>query len=379
MTNIHPGALEQIYKCASINLSPNTMGQVCVRRWCGAGGARRASPGLGSIMAPPLPDVMACARRLPCRCWSTRPSRATPRTSSTTASAPASWPACAGERAPAQGWRAVGAACVSRPDLERARRRARLVTDGFNALEGVTCNFTEGAMYSFPQVRRHRQAPERSSLTRWSCGGMYSKAHHSGPHLACESHKCLLHAWRLPPRCRRSGCPPRPLRRRAPPARRPTSSTASGCSRPRASARCAPVEGKHTCLTALLRLCCSPSLRVVLANVVRRAGARQRLWAGGGHVPPAHHHLAAGGGDAGLCVQVQGLPRGVRQAAQVVVRLRWLGCAGIVLSCLHTSTATRNTHSGWMNDQRLSLRQDAACCPRRWPHQRRRSARRREL
>lgn len=28
MTNIHPGAVDQMYKCASINLSPNTMGQV---------------------------------------------------------------------------------------------------------------------------------------------------------------------------------------------------------------------------------------------------------------------------------------------------------------------------------------------------------------
>jgi hypothetical protein len=28
MTNIHKGAIEEIYKCASINLSPNTMGQV---------------------------------------------------------------------------------------------------------------------------------------------------------------------------------------------------------------------------------------------------------------------------------------------------------------------------------------------------------------
>ena len=30
MTNIHKGAIEEIYKCASINLSPNTMGQVCM-------------------------------------------------------------------------------------------------------------------------------------------------------------------------------------------------------------------------------------------------------------------------------------------------------------------------------------------------------------
>jgi hypothetical protein len=28
MTNIHPGTIEQIYKCASINLCPNTIGQV---------------------------------------------------------------------------------------------------------------------------------------------------------------------------------------------------------------------------------------------------------------------------------------------------------------------------------------------------------------
>jgi aspartate/methionine/tyrosine aminotransferase len=27
------------------------------------------------------------------------------------------------------------------------------VQDAFNSLEGVTCNFTEGAMYSFPQLR----------------------------------------------------------------------------------------------------------------------------------------------------------------------------------------------------------------------------------
>ena len=32
------------------------------------------------------------------------------------------------------------------------RRRARMMTDGFNACEGVTCNYTEGAMYSFPRL-----------------------------------------------------------------------------------------------------------------------------------------------------------------------------------------------------------------------------------
>lgn len=38
-------------------------------------------------------------------------------------------------------------------ELASLRRRAHMVTDGFNELEDVTCNFTEGAMYSFPQVR----------------------------------------------------------------------------------------------------------------------------------------------------------------------------------------------------------------------------------
>ena len=30
MTNIHPGTIEEVYKCASINLSPNTVGQVAL-------------------------------------------------------------------------------------------------------------------------------------------------------------------------------------------------------------------------------------------------------------------------------------------------------------------------------------------------------------
>jgi glutamate--glyoxylate aminotransferase len=38
-------------------------------------------------------------------------------------------------------------------ELASLRRRAHMVTDGFNSLEDVTCNFTEGAMYSFPQLK----------------------------------------------------------------------------------------------------------------------------------------------------------------------------------------------------------------------------------
>lgn len=44
--------------------------------------------------------------------------------------------------------------------LSTLRERAHIMTDGFNSLEGVTCNFTEGAMYSFPQIRLPPKAIE---------------------------------------------------------------------------------------------------------------------------------------------------------------------------------------------------------------------------
>lgn len=42
MTNIHPGTIEEVYKCASINLCPNTMGQVGARLGCSVGIIYRA-------------------------------------------------------------------------------------------------------------------------------------------------------------------------------------------------------------------------------------------------------------------------------------------------------------------------------------------------
>ena len=44
--------------------------------------------------------------------------------------------------------------------LASLRRRAHFFTDMFNELEGVTCNFTEGAMYSFPQLHLPKKAIE---------------------------------------------------------------------------------------------------------------------------------------------------------------------------------------------------------------------------
>jgi len=98
MTNIHPGAVEEMYKIASINLSPNTVGQVA----------------LSVLVNPPKPGD-------------------------------ASYESHKKEMA---------------AEIASLRRRARLVTDGFNSLEGVTCNFTEGAMYSFPRIRLPPKAVE---------------------------------------------------------------------------------------------------------------------------------------------------------------------------------------------------------------------------
>ncbi|KAG2494152.1 hypothetical protein HYH03_007788 [Edaphochlamys debaryana] len=98
MTNIHPGAIEEVYKCASINLSPNTMGQIALS--CLVNPPKKGDPSYEQFVA---------------------------------------------EKA---------------AELASLRRRAHMVTDGFNALQGVTCNFTEGAMYAFPQIRLPPKALE---------------------------------------------------------------------------------------------------------------------------------------------------------------------------------------------------------------------------
>lgn len=36
--------------------------------------------------------------------------------------------------------------------IESLKRRARRMTDAFNSMEGVTCQETDGAMYSFPRL-----------------------------------------------------------------------------------------------------------------------------------------------------------------------------------------------------------------------------------
>lgn len=97
-TNIHPKTVEEMYKICSINLCPNTVGQVA----------------MSCLVNPPK----------------------------------------AGDASYDQ-WKEE-----KEGELASLRRRAHMVTDGFNTLQGVSCNFTEGAMYSFPQLRLPAKAME---------------------------------------------------------------------------------------------------------------------------------------------------------------------------------------------------------------------------
>ncbi|KAK3041846.1 hypothetical protein RJ639_000362 [Escallonia herrerae] len=98
MTNIPPETVDEIYKVASISLSPNIAGQIFV----------------GLMVSPPRPGDISYE----------------------------------------------GFVRESKGILESLRRRAQLMTDGFNSCRNVVCNFTEGAMYSFPQIRLPPKAIE---------------------------------------------------------------------------------------------------------------------------------------------------------------------------------------------------------------------------
>ncbi|XP_020217442.1 glutamate--glyoxylate aminotransferase 2 [Cajanus cajan] len=98
MTNIPPQTVEEIYKVASISLSPNVPAQIF----------------MGIMMNPPQPGDISYDQYVR----------------------------------------------ESKGILESLRRRARIMTDGFNSCRNVVCNFTEGAMYSFPQIRLPPRALE---------------------------------------------------------------------------------------------------------------------------------------------------------------------------------------------------------------------------
>jgi len=96
--NIHPGAIEQLYKVLSMNLSSNVDGQIYV----------------GLMVNPPVPGD-------------------------------ASYELYRSE---------------SEGIIESLKRRAVRMSAAFNALEGVTCSVVEGAMYAFPQIRLPQRAIE---------------------------------------------------------------------------------------------------------------------------------------------------------------------------------------------------------------------------
>ncbi|XP_073031466.1 glutamate--glyoxylate aminotransferase 2-like [Primulina eburnea] len=98
MTNISPKTVDEIYKVASIALSPTVPGQIF----------------MGLMVNPLKPGDISYEKFI----------------------------------------------SESNGILESLRRRARVMTDGFNSCRNVVCNFTEGAMYSFPQIRLPSKAIE---------------------------------------------------------------------------------------------------------------------------------------------------------------------------------------------------------------------------
>ncbi|XP_020578664.1 glutamate--glyoxylate aminotransferase 2-like [Phalaenopsis equestris] len=96
MTNLSLQTVDEIYKVASISLSPNVPGQIF----------------LGLMVNPPKPSDISYLK------YTTE----------------------------------------SKEILDSLRRRAHIMTDGFNSCKNVICNFTEGAMYSFPQIRLPQKA-----------------------------------------------------------------------------------------------------------------------------------------------------------------------------------------------------------------------------
>uniref|UniRef100_A0A0A0KTK6 Aminotransferase class I/classII large domain-containing protein n=1 Tax=Cucumis sativus TaxID=3659 RepID=A0A0A0KTK6_CUCSA len=98
MTNIPPRTVDEIYKVASISLSPNVPAQIF----------------MGLMVNPPKPGDISYDQYI----------------------------------------------SESKGILESLRRRARIMTDGFNSCKNVVCNFTEGAMYSFPQIQLPPRAIE---------------------------------------------------------------------------------------------------------------------------------------------------------------------------------------------------------------------------
>ena len=94
-------------------------------------------------------------------------------------------------------------------ELESLQRRSLMVTEAFNSLPNMRCNFTEGAMYAFPQVMLPRPCPPSQSFAIPSCppgtvfvflpGG--HKRHNYTNHMLAPSCKLAIHHPHFMPSC----------------------------------------------------------------------------------------------------------------------------------------------------------------------------------
>lgn len=109
--NMDAEVVDEIYKIASINLSPNIVGQVAI----------------GLMVNPPKPGDV-------------------------------SYPQFIREKT---------------AQIESLKRRARVLTDAFNSMEGVVCQETQGAMYAFPQITLPPAAVEAAAAMGKSPDVMY--------------------------------------------------------------------------------------------------------------------------------------------------------------------------------------------------------------
>jgi hypothetical protein len=294
MTNIHPGTVDEMYKIASINLSPGTVGQV---RAAAAAAASGASPP-GCRTHTPHP---AAGPRTPLAAINSRVPRRPPPAPQVAMSCMVN-PPKAGEPS-YELW-----SKERDGELASLRRRAHMVTDGFNSLEGVTCNFTEGAMYRCDGRRGGGRAGRGALLPVFQAVLLFGSR---------------SRAARAVPRVRRRSCAVSSMRGRSgpwvwrvgpvgPAALQPSQSKADRASsglNPRA-----PAPHPTAQLPAP-----APARQGGRGGQGRRQGARrfllpaparghrhlhrprQRLWPGGGHLPPADHHPAAGGEDGRVC------------------------------------------------------------------------------
>ena len=57
---------------------------------------------------------------------------------------------------------------------ESLKRRAKILVDGLNSIDGIECNETEGAMYAFPRLELPEKALEAAAANKQSPDTLYA-------------------------------------------------------------------------------------------------------------------------------------------------------------------------------------------------------------